>query len=131
MSRDMNDPRVVEVIRVFHRHAGSGYSCAEHATQGYVSAVMADGYIQEDMFADWPAASLLPVLTAFVLNAPEDELDYSVAVARAFMASILDSEHSEAMETALDGAYSTGFDYPTVLKAEWERYQAEQQAAVQ
>lgn len=123
MSRDINDPRIVEVIRVFHRHVASTQTqdAAEQAEQ-YVSAILMDGYSHEDAFTGFPTPGLVALLMAYLQYAPEAALDSSVAIARAQLASLLDFELPESQRT--------DFDYPTQLAQELELIRAAREATV-
>lgn len=121
------DPRIVEVIRVFHRVASSTYGCVDEFARGFVSAILGGGYCQEGMFEDWPTPGLLAVLTAYLHHAPDGELDELVVVARAQLVSLIVEEYGDAMERATGQRPDTDFDYPTQLKTEQLRYETEVQ----
>lgn len=112
MSRDLNDPRIAEVIRVFKRFDETE-DCSEQVTGEFVEAILHGGFHGENLHG-LSKVGLRALLETYLQHT--DDLDRVVAVARAQLAWL---EHFEA-ECA--GRNPGVFDYPTALR--------EQQAAV-
>jgi len=118
VNRDVNDPRIVEVIQSFYRWAGSHTRATNYdLLDGYMTRILGFEYVAGDTgpFLNWPDADMLAVLTTYLQHAPEEDLDATVDVARVEVKWLLQFEHTDAIERATGEAYDSGFDYQREL----------------
>lgn len=97
MARLENDPRVVEVLAAFERMRARRDGHPADLC-GFMSSVASTVVDRFTIPCDWPAESIRAVLLAFLLHAPDEDLDEMVGSARGEQVLITEMEAESRQE---------------------------------